>query len=100
MCSLPAGHHSRPALRARAIEAWLPLGGDDHELELVEARAALDRAMSTLDRRDQTILILRSYGNHSQTEIAQQVGISQMHVSRLIARSLRQLRDALDQNND
>jgi RNA polymerase sigma-B factor len=68
------------------------LGANDHEYDLVDARAALGPAMALLDRRDQTILVLRFYGNLSQAEIAGRVGISQMHVSRLLARSFRRLR--------
>ncbi|MCM4081010.1 SigB/SigF/SigG family RNA polymerase sigma factor [Paractinoplanes hotanensis] len=90
---------SEPVGRDDRLELGDTLGGDDHEYELVEARAALELAMSLLDRRDRTILILHFYGNQTQAEIAGQVGISQMHVSRLIARSLRQLRHAIDPGN-
>jgi RNA polymerase sigma-B factor len=72
------------------------LGADDHEYELVEARAALEPAMATLSDRDRKILTLRFYGNLSQAEIAAQVGLSQMHVSRLLARALLQLRHEID----
>jgi RNA polymerase sigma-B factor len=48
-----------------------------------------------LPRREQRILVLRFYGNFTQEEIAQRLGISQMHVSRLLARALNQLRDRL-----
>lgn len=48
---------------------------------------------------DQTILIRHFHGNQSQAEVARQIGASQMHVSRLIARSLRRLRHALDPDN-
>jgi len=71
------------------------LGADEDEYALVEARASLGPAMAALDERDRHILTMRFYGNLTQTEIAQQVGISQMHVSRLIARALRQLRDQM-----
>jgi RNA polymerase sigma-B factor len=71
------------------------LGANDHEYEMVEGRASLERAMSLLEDRDQTILILRFYGNHTQAEIAGRLGISQMHVSRLLTRSLGRLRRAL-----
>ncbi|GID95723.1 SigB/SigF/SigG family RNA polymerase sigma factor [Amorphoplanes digitatis] len=71
------------------------LGGEDHGLELAEARIALGPALASLDERGQRILTMRYYGNLSQAEIAQQVGISQMHVSRLIGRALHQLRGQL-----
>ncbi|MCO8271569.1 SigB/SigF/SigG family RNA polymerase sigma factor [Actinoplanes sp. TRM 88003] len=72
------------------------LGAEDHEYQLVEARASIERAMSILDQRDRTILILYFYGNQTQAEIAGQVGISQMHVSRLLTRSLLRLRHVMD----
>ena len=56
---------------------------------------ALGPALATLDEREQKILTLRFYGNLTQTEIAEQIGISQMHVSRLISRSLVKLRSHL-----
>lgn len=55
-------------------------------------RALLDALMRTLPAREQQILVLRFVGDLTQREIAQHVGISQMHVSRLLRRSLTQLR--------
>lgn len=75
------------------------LGHNDHGYELVEVRATLERAMGVLDHRDQTILALRFYGDQNQAEIAGQVGVSQMQVSRLIARSLRRLRHTMEPEN-
>ena len=72
------------------------LGGEDPEFELAETRIALAPALATLDAREQKILTLRFYGNLTQAEIAEQVGISQMHVSRLISRALVKLRHHLD----
>jgi RNA polymerase sigma-B factor len=71
------------------------LGETDSDMELAELRVALGPAMATLDERQRTILSLRFYGNLTQTEIAEQIGISQMHVSRLIARALGRLREQL-----
>ena len=71
------------------------LGGEDHEYALTEARLALGPALASLDDRERKILTLRFYGNLTQTEIAAQVGISQMHVSRLISRALAKLRGKL-----
>jgi RNA polymerase sigma-B factor len=71
------------------------VGEDDHDLALAELRMALAPELARLPEREQTILRLRFYGNLSQTEIADRIGISQMHVSRLLARSLRLLRQAL-----
>ncbi|WP_433304040.1 RNA polymerase sigma factor SigF [Actinoplanes sp. CA-030573] len=72
------------------------LGSDDHEFELAELRIALGPAMASLSEREQTILSLRFYGNRTQTEIAEQIGISQMHVSRLLAKALEKLRVLID----
>jgi RNA polymerase sigma-B factor len=71
------------------------LGGDDAGFELVEWKAALGPAMAVLDERERRIVTLRFYGNQTQTEIAEQVGVSQMHVSRLLARALIKLRGQL-----
>ena len=71
------------------------LGGDDHGFELAELRIALGPAMATLNEREQRILALRFHGNLTQTEIATEVGISQMHVSRLLTRALAKLRRQL-----
>ena len=71
------------------------LGGADHEFELAETRIALGPALAALDERERAIVTLRFYGNLTQAEIAERVGISQMHVSRLIARALLKLRGEL-----
>jgi len=71
------------------------LGGDDAGFELVEWKAALGPAMTVLDERERRIVTLRFYGNLTQSEIAEQVGVSQMHVSRLLARALVKLRGQL-----
>jgi len=71
------------------------LGTEDHEYELAETRVALGPALATLDQREQTILTLRFYGNLTQSQIAEHIGISQMHVSRLLTKALTKLRDQL-----
>ncbi|MFU8851449.1 SigB/SigF/SigG family RNA polymerase sigma factor [Micromonospora sp. SL1-18] len=80
----------------RATELGDLLGGEDVEFELAELRVALGPALATLDEREQKILTLRFYGNLTQSQIAEQVGVSQMHVSRLLARALTKLRGQLD----
>ena len=70
-------------------------GEEDHELALAEFRACLGAALETLGPREQKIVVLRFFGNLTQTQIAERVGISQMHVSRLLARSLATLRGHL-----
>jgi RNA polymerase sigma-B factor len=70
-------------------------GVEDHELALAEYRASLGPALDALSPREQKIVVLRFFGNLTQTQIAERVGISQMHVSRLLARSLTALRGEL-----
>ncbi|CAM5710543.1 hypothetical protein SALBM217S_00372 [Streptomyces griseoloalbus] len=52
-------------------------------------------SVEDLPPREKRILLLRFFGNMTQSQIAQEVGISQMHVSRLLARTLAQLREKL-----
>jgi RNA polymerase sigma-B factor len=52
--------------------------------------------LAELAPRERTILLLRFFGNMTQTQIAQEVGISQMHVSRLLTQTLDRLRSRLD----
>lgn len=79
----------------RGTELGDLLGSDDSELELAELRVALAPAMATLGEREQRILLMRFYGNMTQSQIAERIGISQMHVSRLLARALAVLRTEL-----
>ena len=72
------------------------LGSEDTSLELAELRMALGPALASLDGREQKIIVLRFYGNLSQAEIAQQVGVSQMHVSRLLGRAFAKMRAKID----
>lgn len=71
------------------------LGDADSALDQVEYREAVRPLLATLPERERTILLLRFFGNLTQTQIAEQVGISQMHVSRLLAQTLATLRDHL-----
>ncbi|AGL17307.1 SigB/SigF/SigG family RNA polymerase sigma factor [Actinoplanes sp. N902-109] len=72
------------------------LGGEDSEYELAETRVALGPALAALDERERKIITLRFYGNLTQSQIAEQIGISQMHVSRLLTKALTKLRGNLD----
>lgn len=74
-----------------------PLGTTDEGLELVEDRATLRPLLARLPARERTILALRFIRGMSQSQIAAEVGVSQMHVSRLLARSLGVLREALSE---
>lgn len=75
------------------------LGGDDHEFDTVEIRVALAPALATLPEREREILSLRFHGNLTQAQIAERIGVSQMHVSRLITRSLAALRHHLSDDS-
>lgn len=73
------------------------MGSDDPELVDAEHRAALSPLISQLPPREQKILHYRFFEGLTQSEIAARLGISQMHVSRLLARSLAQLRSAAEE---
>ena len=72
------------------------LGEMDEHLENLEYRASLAPEMAKLPERDRTILYLRFFKGLTQSEIAERLGISQMHVSRLLNRTLSQLRRAFE----
>ncbi|GIF40329.1 RNA polymerase sigma factor SigF [Actinoplanes xinjiangensis] len=87
---------STPANADGSMSLGDTLGGEDSAFELAELRIALGPAVAALDEREQKIISLRFYGNLTQSEIAEQIGVSQMHVSRLLARALAKLRTRLD----
>jgi RNA polymerase sigma-B factor len=70
------------------------LGTEDNRFDGAEWRAVLGPHLDTMTRRDREILRLRFVEGLTQSEIAARVGISQMHVSRLLTRSLATLREA------
>jgi len=71
------------------------MGALDAALDEVECREVLAPLLDSLPERDRTIILLRFFGNQTQTQIAEAVGISQMHVSRLLDRILSTLRRQL-----
>jgi RNA polymerase sigma-B factor len=71
------------------------LGTEEHQYEVSEDRAVLAPGFKALDDRERRILHLRFFEGLTQSQIAQQVGISQMHVSRLIRRALEKIRDEI-----
>jgi RNA polymerase sigma-B factor len=75
------------------------IGGDDPELDRVEMRDILNRAMEHLTPRERAIMAMRFYEQMSQSEIARRLGISQMHVSRLQRAALEQLRKYVPQES-
>lgn len=76
------------------------LGKEEPEYELVEQRRYLAPAMNKLDERERLILHLRFFEGMTQTQIATRVGISQMHVSRLIRKSIDVLRQHMVEGDD
>ncbi len=73
------------------------LGEDDEHLENLEYRASLAPEMAKLPERERKILYLRFFKGLTQSEIAERLDISQMHVSRLLNRTLANLRHALEE---
>jgi RNA polymerase sigma-B factor len=71
------------------------LGDDDSDLERAEARVMLAPAVRRLGRRDRRILELRFFHGWTQEQIARDIGVTQMQVSRLLSRILSELRDEL-----
>jgi len=69
------------------------VGEEDPEYELVDYRDATAVAMATLPKREQTVLRLRFVEGLTQSEIGERIGVSQMHVSRLKRRALKQLHE-------
>jgi RNA polymerase sigma-B factor len=71
------------------------VGGEDPELDRVELRDMLNKAMQHLNERERRIMMMRFFEEMSQSEVAKRLGISQMHVSRLQRAALEQLREYL-----
>ena len=81
-----------PTTRLRLEAA---LGSVEPQFDLVEYRESLGPMLAELPERERTILALRFFDGMTQSEIAHRVGLSQMHVSRLLSRTLRSLRRKL-----
>jgi RNA polymerase sigma-B factor len=73
------------------------IGVDDESLAHVENRETIKPLLEALDPREKHILALRFFRGMTQSQIAAEIGISQMHVSRLLARTLQRLRETLDE---
>jgi RNA polymerase sigma-B factor len=76
------------------------LGTEEHEYEVSEDRAVLAPGFKVLDQRERRILHLRFFRGMTQSQIAEQIGISQMHVSRLIRRSLEKIREEIAEETE
>src|SRR5215471_7475547 len=86
---------ARPSEGHDATTLERRIGAKDHGFDLAEDRVLLDRVLADLPERERLIVELRFFHDKTQTEIAQEVGISQMHVSRLLGRTLIKLRERL-----
>ncbi|MFZ0215383.1 MAG: SigB/SigF/SigG family RNA polymerase sigma factor [Candidatus Dormiibacterota bacterium] len=76
------------------------VGSDDLNLDRVEMRDVLNRAMTHLSERERKILAMRFVDEMSQSEVAKRLGISQMHVSRLQRAAVDQLRELMEREPD
>ena len=74
------------------------MGIEDENLDHVEIRESIKPLLDALDPREKKILLLRFFKNMTQSQIAAEIGVSQMHVSRLLSRTLTQLRESLEAN--
>jgi RNA polymerase sigma-B factor len=72
------------------------LGEDDIALEHVEIRESIKPLLEALPAREKKILLLRFFRGMTQSQIAAEIGVSQMHVSRLLSRTLEKLRSGLE----
>jgi RNA polymerase sigma-B factor len=96
--ALAAGSAQRPAPLSSPggegeEEEGIAVGVDEAGYEQAEARATLTAGLADLPARERVILHLRFEEGLTQSQIAAKVGVSQMHVSRLIRRALETLRD-------
>jgi RNA polymerase sigma-B factor len=78
------------------VELAEVVGELDADIERIADRFALREALAALPERERSILVMRFWDCMTQAEIARIVGLSQMHVSRLLAKSLQRLRFAID----
>jgi RNA polymerase sigma-B factor len=96
--ALAAGSAQRPAPLATGSgdaeeDVGISVGVDEEGYAAAEARATIDAGLAELPARERIILHLRFEEGLTQSQIAERVGISQMHVSRLIRRALETLRE-------
>ncbi|MFD1369713.1 SigB/SigF/SigG family RNA polymerase sigma factor [Actinoplanes sichuanensis] len=88
-----------PVAEDGAMEFGDLLGGLDTELESVTDKLTVTDLLLRMPARERRMLAMRFYGNRTQAEIAEELGISQMHVSRLLSRALTWLREAMLSDN-
>jgi RNA polymerase sigma-B factor len=98
---MEANHNRRPLSLDRPVggdeaEEAQPadwIGEEDKNYELVEGRVTLDAALPDLDERERLVLRLRFVDDMTQSQIAEEIGHSQMHVSRILRRALGKIRE-------
>ena len=76
------------------------VGDEDPDLALLEDKDLIERALERLDKRERIIVYLRYYERASQSQIAQRLRVSQMHVSRLQSRALQKMKALLQEESD
>ena len=94
-CSAAHTAHSLDAPTTEDLTLGDAMAADEPGLADVEMHESLTPALAKLPERERRILQMRFYGNQTQSQIAAELGISQMHVSRLLARTLARLREEL-----
>jgi RNA polymerase sigma-B factor len=102
---MEANHNRRPLSLDRPAGAedsdeappseWV--GEEDEHFELVEGRIALDAALPYLEERERVVLRLRFVEDMTQSQIAERIGHSQMHVSRILRRALARIRKRIEE---
>jgi RNA polymerase sigma-B factor len=75
------------------------LSGEEEGYEATENRAVLAAGFQALDERERTVLHLRFFEGLTQTQIAAEIGVSQMHVSRLIRKALEKLESEIEEES-
>ena len=75
-------------------------GGEDARFELIEASVTLSAAVRQLSERERRVLLLKVFDDRTQTEIAEEIGVSQMQVSRILRRAVARLGDLAQLRSD
>jgi RNA polymerase sigma-B factor len=104
---LEANHNRRPLSLDRPVggeddespaSEWV--GDEDEGYELIDDKLALEGVLPQLDDRERLILRLRFVEDMTQSQIAEQIGHSQMHVSRILRRTLERIREEVAEQED
>jgi RNA polymerase sigma-B factor len=104
---LEANHNRRPLSLDRPVggeddespaSEWV--GDEDEGYELIDDKLALEGVLPQLDDRERLILRLRFVEDMTQSQIAEQIGHSQMHVSRILRRTLERIREQVAEQNE